>query len=211
MINLLSTNLIALPDLPSFFRRETKPRVAASEKLHARGAHCPKEMKRSLGRWENEGGAVMPKTAQNKTTPESGQESSGRNSRAAEKIMQRNNQHEAMIRYGEPLTASSRRQRGGYPVMSYNDRSPEVVAMNAHLRASSYPERADENRPNEKRRLTSGRDRLQNRMRSFLHLGRQYDTQARANFTSEAVFFVLIVATSAWPIINCVRALAAMW
>lgn len=83
--------------------------------------------------------------------------------------------------------------------------------MNAHLRASSYPERADEKRSNERPRLTSGDGLVRKRMRSFLHLGRQYDTQARDNFISEAVFFVLIVAASVWPIVHSVRALAAMW
>lgn len=136
---------------------------------------------------------------------------SARHDRVADKTMRKTQQHEEIIRYGDPLTVGSRRRRGGYPVMTYNDRSPEVAAMNAHLRTSSYPERADENRSNERQRLTSGHTLLQNRMRSFLHLGRQYDTQARDNFISEAVLFALIVAASVWPIIQSVQAMAARW
>jgi|ERR1051325_199094 hypothetical protein len=53
------------------------------------------------------------------------------------------NKHEEMIRYGDPLIAGIRRRRKGYPIISYKDRSPEVTAMNAHLRAAAYPERDD--------------------------------------------------------------------
>ncbi len=93
--------------------------------------------------------------------------------------------------------------------MTYNDRSPEVAAMNAHLRASSYPERADHERSNERPHLTSGDGLARKRLRSFLHLGRQYDTQARDNFISEAVLLVLIVVAAVWPIIHSVQAMTA--
>jgi len=48
-------------------------------------------------------------------------------------------------------------------------------------------------------------------MCSFLHLDRQYGTQARGNFISEAVFFVLIIAASVRPIVRTVLTLAAKW
>ena len=83
--------------------------------------------------------------------------------------------------------------------------------MNAHLRASSYPERADEELFNARPRLTSDDGLVRKRMRSFLHLGRQYDAQAKDNFIGEAVFFVLFIAASVWPIVHGVRALTAEW
>ncbi|MEP6670678.1 MAG: hypothetical protein ABJF10_16085 [Chthoniobacter sp.] len=61
--------------------------------------------------------------------------------------MNHTNLHEEMIRYGDPLGASTRRKRRGYPVLPFNDRSPEVAAMNAHLRASAYPETKTEDAP----------------------------------------------------------------
>ncbi|PZR70603.1 MAG: hypothetical protein DLM73_17370 [Chthoniobacterales bacterium] len=169
-------------------------------------------MKRWIGRWENEGGAIMQQnTKSGISSARNARERSARHDRAADKIMKQNDHHEEMIRYGDPLMSGSRRRRGGYPVATYNDRSPEVAAMSAHLRSSSYPERAEEERSNERRRLTSHDGLVRNRMRSFLHLGRQYDTQARDNFISEAVFFVLIIAASVWPIIHTVQAMVATW
>ncbi|MEP6809748.1 MAG: hypothetical protein ABI992_05860 [Chthoniobacterales bacterium] len=61
MINLLSSTLVVLPDLPSFSRRRVRPRVAALEKHRANHAHCRKEINRWVGRWENEGGAIGEK------------------------------------------------------------------------------------------------------------------------------------------------------
>ncbi|HEY2802227.1 MAG TPA: hypothetical protein VGI85_16690 [Chthoniobacterales bacterium] len=82
--------------------------------------------------------------------------------------------------------------------------------MNAHLRASNYPEpdgkrfAADFRRRNDE--AVARRDRP-----SLLHLGQQYDTQARDNFIHEAVLLLLIATASLWPIIDSVRALAASW
>ncbi|MEO5719516.1 MAG: hypothetical protein ABIR29_13225 [Chthoniobacterales bacterium] len=106
--------------------------------------------------------------------------------------------------------AGSRRKRGGYPVMAYNDRSPEVMAMNAHLRASRYPEKRDEKRFNVSSRLTRGNVLVQKRVHPFLHLDDEYGTLARDNFISEAVLFVLIVVAAAWPIVHSLQAIAAM-
>ncbi len=210
MINLLSSNLIALPELPSFSRRGIRPRLAPPEKHRARGDHCPKEINRWLGRWENEGGAFVGASTEDKTVPDRNKQNTP-NDHATNKIMKRTNHHEEMIRYGDPLMAGSRRRRGGYPVMTYNDRSPEVTAMNAHLRASRYPEQKDEKRFKTRSRLTNGDVLAQNRVHPFLHLGGQYDTQERDNFIKEAVLFVLIVAASIWPIIHSLQAIAAWW
>jgi hypothetical protein len=95
--------------------------------------------------------------------------------------------------------------------LSYNDRSPEVTAMNAHLRASAYDEAQLERGTGSLPSLTNGAVRARARTRSFLHLGRQYDAQARDNFTKEAVFIALIVGLSIWPIVHAVQALAARW
>ncbi|MGH8093162.1 MAG: hypothetical protein ACREIF_06795 [Chthoniobacterales bacterium] len=100
--------------------------------------------------------------------------------------MKQTSHFEEMIGYGSPLTAGERRRRGGYPVMTYNDRSPEVTAMNAHLRALRYPEQKDDRRFNVRSRLTSGNLLAQNRVHPFLYLGKRYDRQARDNFIREA-------------------------
>jgi hypothetical protein len=130
-----------------------------------------------------------------------------------EAFMKRTNHHhhEAMIRYGEPAFGATRRRRRGSMDLSYNDRSPEVTAMNAHLRASAYGEAQLERAAGPLPSLTNGAARARDRIRSFLHLGRQYDVQARDNFTKEAVFFALIIGLSIWPIVHAVQALAARW
>jgi hypothetical protein len=95
--------------------------------------------------------------------------------------------------------------------LSYNDRSSEVAAMNAHLRASAYGEAQLERPSLPLPTLTNGAPRARHNIPSFLHLGREYDVQARDNFTKEAVLFALIVGLSLWPIIHAVQALAARW
>jgi hypothetical protein len=48
-----------------------------------------------------------------------------------------------------------------------------------------------------------------NRARSFIDLSLEYDSQARSNFTSEAVAFAIITAIAvAWPMIYGLRLLA---
>ena len=119
--------------------------------------------------------------------------------------MKQTNNYEEIIRYGDPLMGGGRRRRRGYPAIHYNDRSPEVAAMNAHLKASAYGDETDRRQPQAAHRLTTHTVPTRNGIRSFLHLGRRYDTQARDNFKREAVLFVLIVAMSIWSIIHAVQ------
>jgi len=121
------------------------------------------------------------------------------------------NHHEKMIRYGEPWISATRRKRHGFAVMDYNDRSPEVAAMNAHLRASAYDETKGRNESRPFSILTTGDAVARYRARSFLGLGRQYDTQARDNFVREAVLFALIATLAVWPILHAVQALMGGW
>lgn len=212
MISLLSSSLITLPGLPSFSRRSTKPRVAAPEKPRTRDVPCPKEMKRWVGRWENEGGAIVRESERNESISESNpSKRNPGNDRAPDRIMKQRNDHEEMIRYGDPLMANSRRRRGGYPVTTYTDRSPEVMAMNAHLRATRHPRQKAEKRFSARSRLTSGNMLVPKRGHPFLHLGTEYDTQARDNFIKETILFVLIVAASVWPIVHTVQTMTARW
>ena len=126
------------------------------------------------------------------------------------KFMKQTNYHnEEMTRYRDPLMGGGWHKRSGYPAINYNDRSPEVGAMNAHLRASAYAEQEGRRQVEPASRLTNGVAVACNRMRSFLHLGRQYDTKARDNFVREAIIFALLVTLSAWIIISAVQALAA--
>jgi hypothetical protein len=120
-----------------------------------------------------------------------------------------NHHHEEMISYGEPSFGATRRRSRGSMALSYNDRSPEVAAMNALFRASAYDEALLERETGPLPTLTNVAARA--RTRSFLHLGRQYDAQARDNFTKEAVFIALIVGLSIWPIVHALQALAARW
>ena len=125
--------------------------------------------------------------------------------------MKQTNTHENMIRYGDSPIAGGRRRRRGYRAANYQDLSPEATAMNAHLRAAAYGRQDLRRQLDTGPGLTNGAMALRNRTRSFLHLGRQYDIQARDNFASEAILFALIVALAAWPIIHAVQALAARW
>src|SRR5665213_2822259 len=115
MINFLSSNLIALAELPSFSRK-SRDRFAT---LGKREAPCPADLYRSIGRWENEGGAVLRESATSNALSES-KARERIEDRAADKIMKPTNQHEDMIRYGDPAMVRSRRRKGGYSVMTYN-------------------------------------------------------------------------------------------
>jgi hypothetical protein len=100
------------------------------------------------------------------------------------------------INYGEPFS-SRLRQRRRVAALSYNDRSAEVTAMNAHLRASAYPEGFDPK--------SAGSPSTP--MGSFTKLMRDYDNQARDNFAKEVVLFAIIVMSPfIWPVL---RALAS--
>lgn len=125
--------------------------------------------------------------------------------------MKQINQHEAMINYGDHHKVSSRRRRTGSSATTYNDRSPEVAAINAHLRAASYPAQEGEKQGNSPSRLTNAKARIRKRLHPLLRLSQQYDTQARDNFVREGVLFALLVTASVWPIVHSVRAIIAMW
>ena len=201
MIAFLSSNLFMLPELPSVSRTRDRRRFASYEDSADRAGHCPKELNRWIGRWENEGGATAHAAeAETNLKPRTSEQN----------FMKRTNHHhhEEMIRYGEPFFGATRRRSRGSMALSYNDRPPEVTAMNAHLRASAYDEAQLEREAGPLPSLTNGSGGARERIRSFLHLGHQYDVQARDNFTKEAVFFVLIAALSIWPLIHAVKAMA---
>ncbi|MEP6809251.1 MAG: hypothetical protein ABI992_03340 [Chthoniobacterales bacterium] len=107
--------------------------------------------------------------------------------------MNRKKIHDETINYHDPLTAI-RRGRRSFALRTFNDRSPEVLAMNAHLRAGAYGGRA------------TSQPMVSKSARSFLNLGREYDAQARDNFAKETVIFaVIIIAAVAWPFIQGMR------
>ena len=123
--------------------------------------------------------------------------------------MKQMNTKKNMIRYGDPLMGSGRRRRGGYPALNDNDRSPEVAAMNAHLRASVFRDQENRRQSRAAPRLTNGAALSRTGAGSFLHLAREYDLQARDKFAKEAVLFAFIVALATWPIIHALSAMAA--
>lgn len=110
-----------------------------------------------------------------------------------------------IIRYGEPFSRRFRRRIRGFSGVNYNDRSPRVIAMNAHLRAAAY--RQNESRPSSARE-TDGAQAAAIEMGSLPGLLRQYDNQARDNFTKEALLFAIITATGfVWPLAHTMRVL----
>jgi hypothetical protein len=106
------------------------------------------------------------------------------------------NNHDPNIHDRRPIWTFHRKRRG-FPFPTYNDRSAEIVAMNAHLRAAAY----------------GGESQMQptgnKSARSLLNLSREYDDQARDNFTKEAMIFALItIVAVAWPFIHGMQVLA---
>jgi len=68
--------------------------------------------------------------------------------------------------------------------------------MNAHLRAAAYG--GQKAIPTAKKSV-----------RSLLDLSRDYDTQARSNFTKEAMIFaVLAIVAIAWPFVHGMQVFA---
>lgn len=120
------------------------------------------------------------------------------------KNMNRHNQEEK-TRYGKPFNLSFRRRPRRFKGVNYSLHSPELAAMTAHIRASAYPDRkqspaADGNY------LVGGGESPAIRPLSFSNLLRDYDSQARSNFTKEAVLFAIIVVTGMlWPIVQTFR------
>ena len=105
------------------------------------------------------------------------------------------NNHDENIHCREPLLGG-RRKRRGFPVARYNDGSAEVGAMNAHLRAVAYG--GQKAIPTVKKGTPS-----------LLDLSREYDAQARHNFTTEAMIFAVItIVAIAWPFVQSMQILA---
>ena len=72
------------------------------------------------------------------------------------------------------------------------------MAMNAHLRASAYPQETAAKSP-ASTAMTMG---------SFTKLLRDYDNQARDNFAKEVVLFaIIIISPFVWPVVQSIRAL----
>jgi len=117
---------------------------------------------------------------------------------------QNSNQHNNVIVYRHPRGVVARKARRGYRIANFNDRSPEYRAMNAHLRASAYP---DEQGTQPLFSLAGGGSIPSNGIMPFLRLRRRYDEQARRNFVRDGVLLAVFVALSAWAIIHAVQAM----
>jgi hypothetical protein len=112
--------------------------------------------------------------------------------------MNLNNRQEETIRYREPFSTSFRRRQRQFTGVNYDDRSPKVVAMNAHLRASAYGQGRRSSRPTYD---LDGAEVATIRTGSFPNLLREYNDQARDNFRREAVLFTIITAIGfVWPV-----------
>jgi hypothetical protein len=121
--------------------------------------------------------------------------------------MKQHTHQQETINYREPFGTSFRRRRREFTGVNYNDSSPEVAAMNAHLRASAYK---DENRSSASTAdyLDRGNGVVTIRPRAFPKLLREYNSQARDNFVTDAMLFtIIILAGLVWPAIHTVRAL----
>ena len=118
--------------------------------------------------------------------------------------MNRHNQQEK-TRYGNSFNLSFRRRPRRFRGVNQSLYSPELAAMTAHLRASAYRDR--------RQRAVASLDYLVDgaeapivRPLSFSNLLRDYDSQARSNFTKEAVLFAIIIVTGMlWPIVQTFR------
>ncbi len=117
---------------------------------------------------------------------------------------QNSNQHNSVIVNHHPRGVAARRARRGYPIVNFNDRSPEYRAMKAHLRASAY-ENETETQPLVS--LPGDGGMPGNGTMSFLRLRRHYDEQARSNFVRDGVLLAVFVALSGWAIIHAVQAM----
>jgi hypothetical protein len=122
--------------------------------------------------------------------------------------MKLNNTLQRIIRYLEPFGNFFHRVPRQLTIVGYTPQPPEVAAVNANLLASVYRNHENSKQPHRARSLTNGAAVARHRAKSFLQLGRDYDVQARENFTKEAFLFVLIIVLSIWPIIHAVQAMA---
>jgi hypothetical protein len=118
--------------------------------------------------------------------------------------MNRHNQEEK-TRYGKPFNLLFRRRPRRFKGVNYSLQSPELAAMAAHLRASGHPDR----KQTPAAPVDNFGDRSEARTirpLSFSNLLRDYDSQARNNFTKEAVLFAIIVVTGMlWPLVQTFR------
>ena len=115
------------------------------------------------------------------------------------------NNQKNIIRYAEPFGRRFRRRNRGFSRVNYNDRSPQVIAMNAHLRAAAYREGgARSHSAYEADGAQAGAPKIG----SLPGLLRQYDRQARDNFAKEALLFGIITAIGfVWPVVHTMRVL----
>ncbi len=113
--------------------------------------------------------------------------------------MNTNKPNNNIVGYRDKFGASVRRRRRHLSAVVYNNRSPEMSAMNAHLRASLYG-------VSPMHRVHLGGGAAATRSGSLLNLMRQYDNQARGNFSREAAFFAIITGLAVvWPIAHALR------
>lgn len=123
---------------------------------------------------------------------------------SATKNMNRHNKEEKNS-YGKSFNLSFRRRPRRFKSGQYNFRSPDLEAMTAYLRASGYRHRKPI--PAAPVDLLA-RGEARSRPLSFSNLLRDYDNQARNNFTKEAVLFaIIIVSGMLWPIVQTFRGL----
>lgn len=115
------------------------------------------------------------------------------------------NNHENIIRYPQLFSGLFRRRQRRFSGVDYSDRSAAITAMNAHLRASA---RSKAKRPSTRTDYLDAHGGVATRKSgSFLNLMRQYDNQARDNFSKEAILFAIITAIGVvWPIVYTLSA-----
>ena len=93
--------------------------------------------------------------------------------------MKLNNHKNGIINYGTPFGRAFGTRRRRWSALNYNDRSPELWAMNAYLRVSAHREK-DRTSTNS---LADSSGRTATATGSFVNLLRAYDNQVSANFT----------------------------
>jgi|tagenome__1003787_1003787.scaffolds.fasta_scaffold18404631_1 hypothetical protein len=111
-----------------------------------------------------------------------------------------------IINYGTPVSSSFGRRHRRFAALRFNDRSPEVSALHAHLRASAYAEKGhtcssvdifDRHNP----AAVTGTGVSAN-------LLREYDNEVSANFLREAMLFgVIAVIGLVVPIVHLIQTL----
>jgi proline racemase len=110
-----------------------------------------------------------------------------------------------MVGYRHPFGMTVRR-KSACRAANDDHRFLATPATTAHLRATAY---RDDEAPRSGGDARKSARLSSQQARGLLHLGRQYDVQARDNFAKEAVLFSLIIVVAvAWPAILSLRALA---